>query len=83
MRNLPTTRVQRQRLLTLSLRKWNLKPTAITFIKGRANLNKYALAERPDMNANDGLRLIALIQKVVEDLKGIPNFYKYLYAKLN
>jgi hypothetical protein len=83
MRNLPATRIQRQRLLTLNLRKWNLKPSAITFVKGRANLNRYALEDRPEMTANDGLRLVGLIQKVVEDMKGIPNFYRYLYEKLN
>ena len=82
MRTLPTTRVSRLRLLTTNLRHWEFRPTAITFVRGRAKLNEFALRERPELTANDGLRLLRLIELVRDDMGSEKAFYEYLYDRL-
>ena len=82
MRTLPATRVGRLRLLTTNLRRWEFRPTAITFVRDRAKFNEFALKDRPDLTANDGLRLLRLIELVRDDMGGVKAFYDYLYDRL-
>jgi len=80
MITLPETRVQRQRLLTINIRKYELSPMNFSFIQGAISLR---VAKTNSLTNTDKLRLEKLAQSVVKDLGGRKEFFSYLYDKLS
>jgi len=81
MDNLPTTRVQRQRLLTTKLRVLGIK--AHDYIINRQGLNLSNLClKRTQFTQYEQLQLLKLSNAVCDDKNIIP-FFAYLHNKLD